>query len=181
MRPLDLFYAGTVEPNHRVLLHFQVIFLNVLIPQSDIAVVTPGIYHKADGTHLLQAIDIATRLTLAEPQRAIYDVAEGVFNFRYDLTLFWNQAKALNFGESVSRRRDEDKQYPEDAPPTPHETVLRFENRLSKHIFVRRYMRVCQSCRPSVIYCVVCDFLVYLSRRCYMKIFELEIMRFILT
>jgi hypothetical protein len=42
--------------------------VNVLIPQSDIAVVTRGIYDQADRTALLQAIDITTRLTLADPQ-----------------------------------------------------------------------------------------------------------------
>jgi hypothetical protein len=31
-------------------------FLNVLIPQSDIAVVTSDIYRQADRTYLLQAI-----------------------------------------------------------------------------------------------------------------------------
>jgi hypothetical protein len=89
-RSLDLLYASAIKPNHRVLLHFQIIFLNVLIPQSDIAVVTAGIYHQADRTHLLQAVDITTRLTLAEPQYAVYDAAEWVFDFRYDLTLVWN-------------------------------------------------------------------------------------------
>jgi hypothetical protein len=64
--------------------------LNVLIPQSDIAVVTPGIYHQTDKTRLLQAVDITSRLTLADPQCAVYDVAEWVFNLRYDLTLVWN-------------------------------------------------------------------------------------------
>jgi hypothetical protein len=87
LKSLDLLYAGAVEPNHWVLLHFQVMFLNVLIPQSDIAVVTAGIYHQADGTHLLQAIDITTSLTLADPQYSVYDAAEWVFDFRYDLTL----------------------------------------------------------------------------------------------
>jgi len=72
--------------------------LNILIPQSDIAVVTPGIYHQADRTHLLQAIDITTRLTLADPQCTVYDAAERVLNFRYDLTLVGNEAKALDFG-----------------------------------------------------------------------------------
>jgi hypothetical protein len=38
----------------------------------------------------LQPVDITTRLTLAEPQYAVYDAAEWVFNFRYDLTLVWN-------------------------------------------------------------------------------------------
>ena len=98
LRSLDLLYAGAVKPNHRVLLHFQVIFLNVLIPQADIAVVTHGIYHQADRTHLLQAIDITTRLTLADPQCTVYDAAERVLNFRYDLTLVGNEAKALDFG-----------------------------------------------------------------------------------
>ena len=98
LRSLDLLYARAVKPNHRVLLHFQIIFLNVLIPQSDIAVVASGIYHQADRTHLLQAIDITTRLTLADPQCAVYDVAEWVLNLRYDLTLVWNKAKALDFG-----------------------------------------------------------------------------------
>jgi hypothetical protein len=83
-------YAGAVEPNRRVLLHFQVMFLNVLVPQSDIAVVTAGIYHQADGTHLLQAIDITTSLTLADPQCAVYEAAEWVFNLRYNLTLVGN-------------------------------------------------------------------------------------------
>jgi hypothetical protein len=91
-------YAGAVKPNHRVLLHFQVIFLNVLIPQSDIAVVTAGIYHQADRTHLLQAIDITTSLTLADPQCAVYYAAEWVLNFSYDLTFVGNEAKALDFG-----------------------------------------------------------------------------------
>jgi hypothetical protein len=72
--------------------------LNVLIPESDIAVVTPGIYHQANRTHLLQAVDITTRLSLAEQQYPVDDAAEWVFNFRYDLTLVWNEAKALDFG-----------------------------------------------------------------------------------
>ena len=35
-------------------------------------------------------LDITTRLTLAEPQYAVYDAAEWVFDFRYDLTLVGN-------------------------------------------------------------------------------------------
>jgi hypothetical protein len=98
LRSLDLLYAGTVKANYRVLLHVQVIFLNVLVPQSDIAGVTPGIYHQADRTPLLQAVDITARLTLAYSECAVYNAAEWVFDLRYDLTLVWNQAKALYFG-----------------------------------------------------------------------------------
>src|SRR5437762_14380893 len=57
--------CGAVESNHRVLLNFQVIFLNVLIPKSDVAVVTVGIYHEADRTGLRQPIKIAPRFSLA--------------------------------------------------------------------------------------------------------------------
>jgi hypothetical protein len=83
-------YAGAVEPNRRVLLHFQVMFLNVLVPQSDVAVVTAGIYHQTDRTHLLQAIDVTTSLTLVDSQCADYEAAEWVFNLRYNLTLVGN-------------------------------------------------------------------------------------------
>jgi hypothetical protein len=31
-------------------------------------------------------------------QCAVYDVAEWVLNLRYDSTLVWNKAKALDFG-----------------------------------------------------------------------------------
>src|SRR5262245_66129978 len=41
-----------------------------------------------------------------------------------------------------------------------------------KDIFVRRCTHACSSCRPSVIYCVVCASFVHLSRRCYVKILE---------
>ena len=41
-----------------------------------------------------------------------------------------------------------------------------------KDISVRRYTHACSSCRPSVIYCVVCDSFVHLSRRCYVRILE---------
>jgi hypothetical protein len=54
---------------------------------SFIAVVTAGIYHQTDRTHLLQAIDITTSLTLADPECGVYDAAEWVFNLRDDLTL----------------------------------------------------------------------------------------------
>jgi hypothetical protein len=86
LKSLDLLYAGAVEPNYWVLLHFQVMFLNVLVPQADIAVVTAGIYDQADRTYFLQAIDVTTSLTLADPQCSVYDAAEWVFNFRYYLT-----------------------------------------------------------------------------------------------
>src|SRR5262249_57148609 len=39
-------------------------------------------------------------------------------------------------------------------------------------IFVHRCTHACSSCRPSVIYCVVCASFVHLSRRCYVKILE---------
>jgi len=102
---LSLFSQRAVKPNHRVMLDLQIIFLHVLIPEPDIAVITRRVDHQANRGALCQTIRVATRFTLAQAKCAVNNLPEWIVNLCGDLTLIGTEAKALELGE---RRRRKD-------------------------------------------------------------------------
>jgi hypothetical protein len=119
---IDFLNAGAIEPNDRILLDFQIILLDILIPQADAAIVAGGIYHQSDGGGLLQALRISTRFSVAEAQPAVHDIAERIIDPGGDLTLVGVEGEALQLGESRKRRDQKGKEQEKKAiAQAPHE------------------------------------------------------------
>jgi len=70
--------GGALKANDRVLLNFQVIFLNVVIPEAEVAFVTGGVEHQTDRCGLGQAIRIASGFSPIKAQSAIDAVAKRI-------------------------------------------------------------------------------------------------------